>query len=724
MDCFGLAIEQAGTLRRSLQAAAWLHDLGKASSSFQAAIESRAFQVIRHEHLSALLLANPPLSTWLQSLPELDSHCVLAAVAGHHLKASSESFAVPTQEGPFGIKLMLDHVDCIRIFESLCRTLECGQPSDFSSRVFWTGDQVFQMRAQYRQLAMRTKRSLCEDDLSKRLMAAVRAALIAADAAGSALLREGLDVDAWIKSRFGAGRLTPTWIADNILRPRIQEVEVATGAPFVWHEFQLAAAALGPRGLILAPCGAGKTLAGWKWIEAELASHDANRVIFLYPTRATATEGFRDYVSWAGGEEAALLHGTSEFDLQGMFANPEDPRHGAFDGGRQALYSLAFWDKRIFSATVDQFLGFLQNQYASLCLLPVLAESLVVIDEVHSFDRSMFTALERFLRTFRVPVLCMTATLPRDRVRILADVCQLDVFPRASQSFQDLDCESEAPRYRIQIATSKEAFDLVHSAFLTGKRVLWVCNQVARCQDVVARLEQSLSPDRILCYHSRFRLLDRKQRHEDAIHRFRAQRPLVLVSTQVCEMSLNLDADLLVTELAPVPALIQRMGRCCRHNIAGGGLPGEVVFYSPENPRPYEQFELDQALTFVRELSPAGEPVAQAELARRLEDLQPAAPEASDGFAAFLDCGLLASSSEASFRDSEDFTVDAVLDCDIARWLDMKAHRDPGARSLILPGPRRIAKTDPQLPPYIQVVPSAFYDVRTGLHDHEVEHVF
>ena len=78
------------------------------------------------------------------------------------------------------------------------------------------------------------------------------------------------------------------------------------------------------------------------------------------------------------------------------------------------------------------------NRYAALCMLPVLADSVVVFDEVHSFDNNMFRALERFPTFFDVPALCMTASLPADRVRVLRDTCNLETFPRELERFADL----------------------------------------------------------------------------------------------------------------------------------------------------------------------------------------------------------------------------------------------------------------------------------------------
>ena len=144
------------------------------------------------------------------------------------------------------------------------------------------------------------------------------------------------------------------------------------------------------------------------------------------PTRATATEGFRDYVSWA--PEGSLIHGTASYELDGMFENPSDDRTHRDYTAEARLFAIAFWDKRVFSATVDQFLGFLQYAYGAVCLLPVLADSVIVIDEVHSFDDAMFSALKEFLTEFNVPTLCMTATLPKSRRDQLERQCKLTVY--------------------------------------------------------------------------------------------------------------------------------------------------------------------------------------------------------------------------------------------------------------------------------------------------------
>ena len=158
-------------------------------------------------------------------------------------------------------------------------------------------------------------RSLSRPEAGARLALhlAIKAALIAADSVASAMVREGLSIKAWIEGVAHAPPLAPDAVERDILEPRIKEIPTWSG----WHNFQNGAAAVGRRGLLLAACGAGKTLAAWRWADAIARSESIGRVIFLYPTRGTATEGFRDYVGHAPEGTAALVHGTSGYELTG-----------------------------------------------------------------------------------------------------------------------------------------------------------------------------------------------------------------------------------------------------------------------------------------------------------------------------------------------------------------------------------------------------------------------
>jgi CRISPR-associated endonuclease/helicase Cas3 len=164
------------------------------------------------------------------------------------------------------------------------------------------------------------------------------------------------------------------------------------------------------------------------------------------------------------------------------------------------------------------------------------------------------------------------------------------------------------------------------------------------------------------------------------------------------------------------------MGRCYRRPAADGTGYGDVVLYRPESASPYEPEELRQGHAFAAELAGRHLPISQGELAQMLEQLEALRPAATDGYAGFLDSGLLASSREQPFRDVDEFTMDAVLDSDIEEWRRMTDRRDPAARGFILPAPRRLLRADARLRSQLQAAPSSHYSARTGLHNEEIVH--
>ncbi|OQW34295.1 MAG: hypothetical protein A4E19_02205 [Nitrospira sp. SG-bin1] len=709
----------------NLKLAAIFHDLGKANDGFQKAIRRVGTQAIRHEHLSALLLYSDPMRTWLSDRRSLgvDVEIVIAAVLSHHLKANDadfgkrlepglESFHVSTLAPEFG--------DCLRMASEMLGA-EIPDLSGLDKNWSFEADiDPHKGRQGNFSRAMHSfKKVLVQNENRRRLLVSVKAGLLAADSAGSALVREDKSLRDWISSCFASAPLTSDWIDENVIAPRISEIERKTGHAFKWHDFQSAADDLRERALLLSGCGTGKTLAAWRWIRSQLDQRPASRVLFLYPTRGTATEGFRDYVSWAGGQDAALLHGTAAYDLSGIFENPSDPRHGGDYHVAERLFALGYWPKRVFSATVDSFLAFMRNQYTSLCLLPVLADSVVVIDEVHSFDKSMFGALEGFLKFFDIPVLCMTASLPADRLEILRGSCGLEVFPRTREAFEDLRKQAEAPRYRLETVTQEKAGQLALGAYRDSKKVLWVTNSVKRCQQRALDLRSVLGQGvNLFCYHSRFRLCDRRNQHEEVVQGFRREiaKPIIAVTTQVCEMSLDLDADVLITEVAPVPSLIQRMGRCCREPIPSSDRVGKVFVYAPVDHKPYEKHEMTEGTAFVEALVRQQRLIAHGDLGDYLSNMDVCDPFIEGGYNGFLQGGPYAMSSEEAFREGEDFAADCVLDIDIDidKFLLARRTNDSKTEGLVVPVPKRFTKENVRLGRYLREASAAQYDPRFG----------
>ncbi len=695
-----------------------LHDTGKANEDFQQLVKKTLVgaQRIRHEQFSGLFLYLPECREWLESIQGLDLSVIFSAVVGHHLKIKEENFATSQNLGsliqvyPHGVQA---------IFNLLAHHLNLPQPK-LQIPEYWDtddsdfGESISNLKEKIEdELHHYDKKILKTNPERSAFLNAVRTALILADSAGSGLSREmreeaklGQAIENWLHSVFPAeGVQSAEDIENKVIAPRIQQIR-DSGKSFKWGDFQLAAADLPQRTLLLAPCGSGKTLAAWKWIQAQLGRQPRSRVIFLYPTRATATEGFRDYVSWAPEADAALLHGTSAYELEGLFSNPEDKRAEKDFTTEDRLYAVGYWQRRIFSATVDQFLGFMQYVYRSVCLLPLLVDSVVVIDEVHSFDHSLFSALKKFLKHFDIPVLCMTASLPPERQKQLKE-CGLEIFPQNASEFEDLTKRSELPRYQIHVLQKADVLDeIVQSGLEAGKRILWVVNTVDRCQALAQKWQA-------LCYHSRFKLDDRKVSHSQVISAFQQkQKGLIAITTQVCEMSLDLDADILISEIAPIPALIQRMGRSNRHATEAGSPLGDVYIYPPEQILPYKKEDLTGVEAFLAELNDKA--ISQTDLENGLERY--GSQEAKlDKYSAFLESGPWACSADHHLRDSLDLSEQAILDTEIDRFFAMRLRKEP-IDGLILPAPKKMARTEPRLNQlFLKVVSASDYSSVYGL---------
>ena len=724
-------LDDAGVRRLlpNLQVAGLLHDLGKANEEFQALVQrgggERRTQTLRHEHLSALVLSLPEVRQWLASSPVVDVDVVTAAVLSHHLKASDGGqyqWGAP-RTGRATLPLLLEHPEVRGILERVREVAQVEVPAPTLRSGAWSlASPWAEARVQGLRNAIQLARAIRGDqDLGrKRLLLAVKAGVIVADSVASGLVRTGLPIEAWIDEVAHAPVLAPADVAEKIIARRTDQIARKVGKPFVWHRFQDLAAEQGPRALLLAGCGAGKTLAAWKWAHAQVAAHEVGRVIFLYPTRGTATEGFRDYVGWAPEADAALMHGTAGYELEAMRDNPPESledKPQLRSEATERLYALGFWPRRFFSATVDRFLAFMEHDYGSLCLLPVLADSVVVFDEVHSYDQRMFRNLLAFLEAFDVPVLCMTATLPPHRRRQLEDRGRLRTFPGAEHRapLRDLEQQEERERYLVRrVAGEARARDEVVDAYRGGARVLWVVNTVARCQRVADELAAALGQD-VLVYHSRFCLRDRHAAHERTVAAFQqTERPALAVTTQVCEMSLDLDADVLVTELAPVTALVQRFGRSNRSSSREADFRARVLWYEAESVLPYTPDEMEAGRRFLGELE--GSAVSQRTLCEALERHAPEQPRERDG-ARFLDSGYYA--TPGSLREEDEHTQPAVLDDELDEVLAL-LRRGERIDGFMVPVPRRSLKEredEPRaagLPRYLGLAPAEQYTRTRG----------
>jgi CRISPR-associated endonuclease/helicase Cas3 len=615
--------------RRCVLLAAAVHDLGKANDHFQGMICGKRdvrlnAQGLRHEWVTVLMLQE--LKDWL--LPavggsESDFAIVEWAVAGHHPAMDHPS---PPTEAPGGcgpeITLLTGHPDFGSILSWLQPTFCLDTPPAMycKSRDLSGSDGVFEVDITcWSQRHNRQWRGM-NAPVVARFVAAVKNCVVAADVAGSALPRaKPNESDPW------------NWIAESFAdRPKAKDLQTVADhrlggkSP---RKFQLAVANSKARvTFVKAGCGSGKTLAAYLWAAN---NHPTRRLYFCYPTTGTATEGFRDYLFDDAADiprvGADLFHGRADVDFDIILGTG---REQSASEEEVRLDSLRAWQTPVVACTVDTVLGVMQLNRRGLLGWPALAQSAFVFDEIHAFDDALFGTLLRFLKELPgLPVLLMTASLPKPREAALRQVLgTLNPIPGPA----DLE---ELPRYRKHPLAANDPLIVVNETLDAGGKVLWVCNTVGRVMDAARRMAER-SP---LIYHSRFKYEDRVERHRDVIAAFKGNGPALATCSQVAEMSLDLSADLLVTDLAPVPALIQRLGRLNRRAKASDPTKPFVVM-EPDGPKPhlpYTPEELEVARAWHAKLDP--DDISQMQLVSRWEQSDTAIPKPSGS--AWLDGG-------------------------------------------------------------------------------------
>jgi CRISPR-associated endonuclease/helicase Cas3 len=623
-------------LRMALPRAAFLHDLGKANEHFQRMVRAPGLappQAFRHEQLSVwLMLHFEALNAWFfAGCDDAVRRSVLVAVAGHHLRlAGGTALRAATGSGDLRVALFCGHEDFGAALREAARRLDLGAPPVLGDAVLDLMDEEpFEdaMHAWAREGMAWWKAAGAEE---RRFVALVKALTVAADVAGSAVPRKyHADPAAWSAGVLGRAcreadlrRVVAERLKDGVPRP-FQEAVAASTARVTF---------------VRAGCGSGKTAAAYLWAERTAVGR---KLFFCYPTTGTASQGYADYVP-PGVVEAALVHSRSAADLEDLLTNGSDEEQERLMTLLK-LDSLVSWHMRITVCTAHTVLGLIQNQRRGLFSFPAIGNGAFVFDEVHQYDARLFGALLRFLEGVRgVPVLLMTASLPRARLAALREtLAQLGEELAVVEGPADLE---RVKRYHLAQRSEEDAWQAAREAVRDGTRVLWVANTVDRA---IARARQAESEGLpMLPYHSRYRYQDRLARHKAVVDAFArdALGGVLAVTTQVCEVSLDLSAELLVTELAPVPALIQRMGRLNRWVTPGEHVrAAPALVIEPPGPAPYQD-QTDELEAARRWLALLGEgAISQADLAAAFESVARDEQAAGVVRSAWLDDGVFTS---------------------------------------------------------------------------------
>ena len=324
------------------------------------------------------------------------------------------------------------------------------------------------------------------------------------------------------------------------------------------------------------PTGDGKT-------ETSLLAtpNEASKVIYSLPT-ITTTEAMRKrFEEIFGTENVSFAHSLLFLTLY---------RRSELDSKLFHRYAM----KPIFVSTIDQVLLAFLNYPRFPVREFALRGSHWIIDEIHAYTpytlSLIIQGIEYAKNYLGTTVTVMSATLPGPLAREFErfEVGELIPFSKIRERY------SSQRRVTVKIRDEGLLGAIDEISMAKGK-VLVVANTVSRAREIYKKLRTKRED--VYLFHSRFVQKDKEKKME-LIGKIRRG---VLVATQVVEVSLDIDYDILYTETAPIDALIQRFGRVNRRGLKHG----MVYIFRPEGKRPYLPYDrkaYDEASLLLGEL--------------------------------------------------------------------------------------------------------------------------
>ena len=389
-----------------------------------------------------------------------------------------------------------------------------------------------------------------------------------------------------------------------------------------------------------APMGMGKTEAALYGVELLAQKKGASGLFFALPTQATTNGIFPRVEKWLTdivddfdeNLSLRLVHGKAYLneDFQKLAKNINTDAN--YEDHPSVIVNEWFSGKK--SAILDDFVVGTIDQFLLLSLKQKhlflrhlgFSKKVIIIDEVHAYDAYMNQYLYQALRwmgAYNVPVIILSATLPAEkREELIKEYLigkgiktrkqkhdrQIAAFTYPLITYNDgsvikyEDKFEKTSKKKIEVIRKEEdnLIKLISSLYKQGGNIGIIVNTVKKAQDLAKVVEENFGNDSFELIHSRFIDTHRIKKEEELLKQIgkNASRPdkKIYIGTQVIEQSLDIDFDVMITELAPIDLVLQRSGRLQRHNIKRSEYYKNPTLYITGTS---EKLEFDEGSSFV-----------------------------------------------------------------------------------------------------------------------------
>lgn len=378
--------------------------------------------------------------------------------------------------------------------------------------------------------------------------------------------------------------------------------------------------------MLTAPTGSGKTESALLWAAAQ-SNTGPTRLFYVLPYQASMNAMADRLSSRFGEANVALQHGRARHALFRRYLDREQsPKQATWAAKvESALVRLHVPPIRVLSPY--QLLKAFYRLPGYEAVLADLHGGLFVMDEIHAYEVARLALILPMMgalrRDFGASICLMSATFPSLLKRWICDE-----IGEIHEVVADGETLCRFQRHRVHTVsgdlTTPDHIDTIAAAARDGLSVLVCCNTVRRAQDAHRALAAAGVHPELL--HGRFNSRDRtakERRLQEMVgsQTHSRQHAAVMVATQVVEVSLDVDFDVLYSDPAPLDALLQRLGRVNRRRRAP--FRDAFIFTEPVvHNRPYDQELVEHALeVLTREFGAAGAPLSEHSVGEWLEEV-------------------------------------------------------------------------------------------------------